>query len=262
MRITRFESPAGPCWGLVQGATVVPLETHPFEGIHPRTERLSFRSLRLLPPVDPPNIIGIGLNYRKHAEETKARPPDEPIIFLKATSSLIGPGEPILLPREAPDENDYEAELCVVIGKRARHVSTEEALSYVLGYCCGNDVSARDCQFRRDRQWARGKSFDTFAAIGPWIETELDPAALRILGRLNGQIVQDSTTEDMIFSVPEIVSRLSRSMTLLPGTVIMTGTPSGVGTARTPPRYLREGDVFEVEIGGVGTLQNPVRRET
>jgi len=161
----------------------------------------------------------------------------------------------------APSAVDYEAELVVVIGRKARNVSEEEARNYIFGYTCGNDVSARDCQLKIDRQWARGKSFDTFAAIGPWIETELEPSRLKIRLLLNGAVMQDSSTADMIFNVPRIVSYLSRQMTLLPGTIIMTGTPSGVGFARKPPVFLKPGDVVEVDIQGIGVLKNYVTSE-
>jgi 2-keto-4-pentenoate hydratase/2-oxohepta-3-ene-1,7-dioic acid hydratase in catechol pathway len=185
----------------------------------------------------------------------------EPLIFLKATTSIIGPEDPIVLPKAAPDEVDYEAELAVVIGVRAREVSPEDALRYVFGFTCANDVSARDCQKRRDKQWARGKSFDTFCPIGPLIVTvdELDPAALAIRARLNGAIVQDSNTSKMIFSVPQLVSYLSYQFTLLPGTLILTGTPAGVGAGRTPPVFLRAGDEISVEIEGIGSITNLVR---
>jgi 2-keto-4-pentenoate hydratase/2-oxohepta-3-ene-1,7-dioic acid hydratase in catechol pathway len=161
----------------------------------------------------------------------------------------------------APGEVDYEAELVIIIGKRAHNVAEECALDYVLGYTCGNDVSARDCQLRLDAQWARGKSFDTFAPLGPCIETDLDPDSCGIRSRLNGQVMQDANTDDMIFNTSQLVSYLSRCMTLLPGTAIMTGTPSGVGFARQPAVYLRAGDLIEIEVDGIGTLANPVRRE-
>jgi 2-keto-4-pentenoate hydratase/2-oxohepta-3-ene-1,7-dioic acid hydratase in catechol pathway len=161
----------------------------------------------------------------------------------------------------APDEVDYEAELVIVIGKQARHVSEEEALEYVLGYTCGNDVSARDCQLRLDAQWARAKSFDTFAPLGPWIETELDVGDCRVQCRLNGATMQDGNTEDLIFGPRYLISYLSRCLTLLPGTAIMTGTPAGVGFARKPSVFLAPGDIVEVEIEGIGTLRNPVVKE-
>jgi 2-keto-4-pentenoate hydratase/2-oxohepta-3-ene-1,7-dioic acid hydratase in catechol pathway len=218
---------------------------------------------RLLAPLEPANIIAIGLNYRRHAEESGAAVPDHPLVFAKLTSALLAPGDTIRLPNSAPDEVDYEAELAVVIGKAARHVSRQDALGHVLGYACANDVSARDCQKHRDRQWTRGKSFDTFCPLGPClvIDPVLDPNTLPIRSRLGGQVMQESNTADMIFSVPELIVYLSEQFTLLPGTVILTGTPEGVGCARKPAVYLREGDTIEVEIDGIGTLSNSVRCE-
>jgi len=218
---------------------------------------------RPLPPVELVNIIAIGLNYRRHAEESGLAVPEAPVIFTKLTTSVIGPGEPIVLPADAPDEVDYEAELAVVIGKTARKVSEADALAYVLGYTCANDVSARDCQVRRDKQWARSKSFDTFCPLGPClvVGSGMDPNALAIRARLNGELMQDSNTADMIFSVPTLISYLSHHFTLVPGTVILTGTPEGVGFARKPPRYLQPGDTIAIEIDGIGELANPVTRD-
>jgi len=215
---------------------------------------------RVLPPVQPVNIIAIGLNYRRHAAESGAKVPDTPVIFLKLTTSVIGHHEAIRLPADAPDEVDYEAELAVVIGKTARCVSKEQALDHVLGYTCANDVSARDCQQRRDLQWARAKSFDTFCPMGPCllIDPQVDPNNLSIRSKLNQEIMQESNTSDMIFSVPELISYLSHQFTLVPGTVILTGTPEGVGFARKPQRFLRPGDIITVEINGIGELVNPV----
>ena len=208
------------------------------------------------------NVIAIGLNYRRHAAEGGHQVPEFPLVFVKLTTSVIGPGDPILLPTDAPDEVDYEAELAVVIGKTARKVSEADALKYVLGYTCANDVSARDCQVRRDKQWARAKGFDTFCPLGPCllIDPKQDPNALPIRCRLNGKVMQDSNTADMIFSVPRLISYLSHQFTLLPGTVIVTGTPEGVGVARKPPVFLRDGDTIAVEIDGIGELVNPVKR--
>jgi len=216
---------------------------------------------RFLPPVKPPNIIALGLNYIEHAREGGWDLPSAPVIFLKATTSLTGHLSPIILPAEAPSEVDYEAELTIVIGKEARDVPEEKALDYVFGYTCGNDVSARDCQMRMDKQWARAKSFDTFAPIGPVIETELDPSGLAVHSMLNGKVLQDGNTRDLIFKIPAIVSYLSWQMTLLPQTLIMTGTPPGVGFARKPPIFLKLGDRIEVEIEGIGTLINSVVAE-
>lgn len=220
---------------------------------------------KILHPVNPPNILALGFSYGKHAGETESRAPESPVLFIKGTNSLLAPGETILLPKAGPDEVDYEAELAVVIGKRAKNVSPKEAMEYVLGYTCGNDVSARDWQMvRQKKQWARGKSFDTFCPLGPYLVTKEeipDPNNLRIRSILNGKVMQDSSTSDMLFSVAEIVSDLSRSMTLLPGTVIMTGTPEGVGFVRKPPVFLRHGDVITIDIEGLGELTNPIERE-
>lgn len=229
-------------------------------GIHDVTNmKYSVKELTFLAPVDPPDIIAVGLNYRQHAIETGAEIPKEPVIFLKASSSIANPDSSILLPATAPDFVDYEGELAIIIGKKASHVSEEDALDYVFGFTCGNDVSARDCQFKRDIQWARAKSFDTFCPLGPWMETEFNHANARIKTLLNGQIMQQSDISDMIFPVGKLVSYISDSMTLLPGTVIMTGTPPGVGHARKPPVFLRHGDVVDVCIEGIGVLRNNVK---
>jgi 2-keto-4-pentenoate hydratase/2-oxohepta-3-ene-1,7-dioic acid hydratase in catechol pathway len=176
---------------------------------------------------------------------------------MKANTAVIAHGQDIVLPHGSPDHVDYEAELCVIIGRRIRNISESEALDYVFGYTCANDVSARDAQ-KSDGQWVRAKSFDTFAPMGPYVETDLDPTNLRVVSRLNGKVMQDGNTKDMIFPVANVVSYLSQCMTLLPGTAILTGTPSGVGFARIPPVYLRPGDVSEIEIEGIGTLKNTV----
>ena len=215
---------------------------------------------RYLPPVNPPNILAIGLNYIEHSKETKQKLPTEPLMFIKANTTVIGHGDNIVLPHVAPNGVDYEAELCVIIGKTARNVSEDDALSYVFGYTCGNDVSDRDVQFS-DGQWARGKSFDTFAPLGPYIETDYDTSSRRVISRLNGEVMQDGITSDMVFPVPKLVSYLSHCMTLLPGTVIMTGTPSGVGYTRTPPVYLKSGDISEIEVEGLGILRNKIVAE-
>lgn len=222
---------------------------------------LPLAQVKLLAPVAPKNVLCIGLNYKSHAEESEMVLPDHPLIFIKTTTAVTGPEMPIVLPAMAPEEVDYEAELVIVIGKRAKNVPVEEAFDYIFGYTCGNDVSARDCQLREDSQWARGKSFDTFCPIGPMVVTGIDPLHLPIRTRLNGKVMQESNTENMIFNVPELVSFCSRAMTLEPGTIILSGTPEGVGFTRVPPVFLREGDTVEVEIGEVGTLKNPVVKE-
>lgn len=221
---------------------------------------------KLLAPITPPNILCIGLNYRRHAEETKAPLPEYPVMFMKSTGALQNPGDPILIPRHLPSERvDYECELAIVIGRRCKNVPRERALDYVLGYTCANDVSARDWQIKwGGSQWCRGKSFDTFCPIGPCIVTRddiPDPAGLRIRTTVSGEILQDWNTSDMIFDVATLIAFLSGSTTLLPGTVILTGTPHGVGMAREPRRWLRPGDIVSVEIEKIGALINPVAEE-
>lgn len=261
MRIARFEAADGRVrYGRpIDDRRANPLTGDLFGAYTFSAETVEIR--RFLPPVDPPNIIAIGLNYRRHAEETKAQLPEAPLIFLKATTSVLAPDGAIQLPRSAPHEVDYEAELAIIIGRTAKDVSVERAFDHVLGYTCANDVSARDCQKRIDKQWARGKSFDTFCPLGPWLVTPdtVNPDAAPIRSRLNGKVMQESSTSDMIFSCAKLISYISHQFTLPPGTIILTGTPEGVGTARTPPVYLRAGDTIEVEIDGIGTLRNPVQ---
>ena len=216
---------------------------------------------KYLPPVDPPDVIALGMNYRAHAAETKQPIPKEPLMLLKATSSVVGHRDAIVLPKLAPSEVDYEGELVIVIGGKTRNITENEALDYVFGWTCGNDVTARDCQFQKDGQWARAKSFDTFCPLGPCIETELDPSNVKVQTRVNKRLLQDSSSSDMIFSVETVVSYLSNCMTLQPGTVIMTGTPPGVGYRREPQLYLRPGDLVEVTIDKIGTLENRVSAE-
>jgi 2-keto-4-pentenoate hydratase/2-oxohepta-3-ene-1,7-dioic acid hydratase in catechol pathway len=221
---------------------------------------------KLLAPVAPTAILCIGLNYRQHAAETRSKLPEFPVLFMKPPAAAQNPGDPILLPTHLrSDEVDYECELVVVIGRRCKNVSRQQALDYVLGYTCGNDVSARDWQRQwGGGQWCRGKGFDTFAPLGPCLVTPDDlpnPNALGIRTRLNGTVMQEANTSDMIFDVPTLIKFLSGSTTLLPGTVILTGTPSGVGLARTPPVWLKPGDTVTVEIDGIGQLTNPVEAE-
>jgi len=262
VKLARACSPDGTVFhGIVEGDRITRLACPPVEGVRPAGRPVPLAGMKLLAPVCPPTIIAIGLNYRAHADESGMPYPPAPVIFIKAASSLCGPSDAIVLPAIAPDEVDYECELCIIIGRQAKNVTRENALDYVLGCTCGNDVSARDCQLRLDKQWARGKSFDTFCPLGPWIETDLDPDNLRIRTILNGRVMQDSITSDMIFDCRELVSYLSRCMTLHPGTAIMTGTPSGVGFTRKPPVFLRPGDAVQVVIDGIGTLSNPVAEE-
>ncbi len=214
----------------------------------------------LAPVPRPGKLICIGLNYRDHAAESNMAIPEKPVVFSKFSTAVIGPGEPVVTPATS-EQVDYEAELAVVIGRRAKNVSLDSAFDYVLGYTAFNDVSARDFQFA-DGQWQRGKSCDTFAPMGPFIVTtdEIpDPHKLSIKLRLNGQTMQDSNTDRLIFGVPELIAFLSETITLEPGDVIATGTPPGVGFARKPPVFLKDGDEMEVEIEKIGTLNSVVR---
>jgi 2-keto-4-pentenoate hydratase/2-oxohepta-3-ene-1,7-dioic acid hydratase in catechol pathway len=216
------------------------------------------------PLPSPAKVFCIGLNYRDHARETKAQIPSEPIVFSKFASAIVGPQATIVLPR-ASQKVDYEAELVVVIGRRGKLISAEQAPSHIAGYTVGNDVSARDWQNEKPgKQWLLGKTPDTFGPTGPWMVTadEIpDPCDLGIRLRLNGQTMQDSTTKELIFSPAQLIEHITKVVTIEPGDIIFTGTPPGVGLARTPPVFLKDGDVVEVEIDRLGTLRNPVRAE-
>ncbi len=263
MRITRFVDDSGQVAighdrgdgtaAVLQGDLLGPL-------------RLSGRTAPIrkrLAPVAPPNIFCIGLNYRKHAAEGGFDIPSQPVVFMKPTNALADPDQPIRIPKccQHGPEVDYEAELAVVIGKEACDVSPARALDHVLGYTCANDVSARRWQRHNGGQWIRGKSFDTFCPLGPVLVTPEDlpdPQNLAVQAILNGQVMQSDSTAGMIFTIAELISFLSQDTTLYPGTVILTGTPSGVGVARKPPVFLKSGDEVVVEIQGIGRLVNPV----
>jgi 2-keto-4-pentenoate hydratase/2-oxohepta-3-ene-1,7-dioic acid hydratase in catechol pathway len=223
---------------------------------------------QLLAPLVPTQILGVGLNYRRHAAESGMKEPVHPVVFFKGLNTLQHPLDPIELPRHLPStEVDYECELAVVIGRTCKNVSKARALDYVLGYTCANDVSARDWQLKNGGgQWCRGKTFDTFTPLGPCLVTAdeiTDPAKLQIRTVLNGQTVQDWSTGDMIFDIPTLIEFLSGSSTLLPGTVILTGTPHGVGMAAKPtPRWLKAGDQVSIEVDRIGVLTNPVIDES
>jgi 2-keto-4-pentenoate hydratase/2-oxohepta-3-ene-1,7-dioic acid hydratase in catechol pathway len=233
-----------------------------FKGLEPTGEKAVIA--RVLPPVDPSAIFCIGLNYRSHAIETGMPLPKYPVVFMKNPASIIGQGMPIIIPESCknPPQVDYEVELAVVIGKPARNVSPENALAHVAGFCVGNDVSARIWQMQGGgNQWVRGKTFDTFCPLGPCLVTpdEIpDPDHLHIECRLNGDVMQTGNTSDMIFSVGELIGFLSEDTTLVPGTVILTGTPSGVGYSRKPPVFLKPGDRLEMTIEHIGALVNRV----
>ncbi len=265
MKIVRFEDSAGAVhygeW--VDEGSARLIEGTIF-GIFRVTDRV-VRIGKLLAPVEPRTILCVGLNYRQHAEETGARIPENPVLFIKAVNALAHPGDPIVIPKVAPGQVDYECELAVIIGKSAKNVERHQAFEHVLGYTCANDVSARRWQKEGGgKQWCRGKSFDTFCPLGPCLVTtdEIpDPNTLKIKTMLNDKIMQDSTTADMIFAVPALISFLSQGTTLLPGTGILTGTPQGVGFARNPPIFLKKWDRVTVEIECIGTLVNPVFEE-
>lgn len=277
MKICRYQSNAQVAYAVALGDRIVPLaelmdqpptDSDFFARIGEitqasqrvtATEAVAMPS-KLLPPIPPPEkIICIGLNYLDHAIETGAEPPTEPIVFSKFNTALVGHGDSIELP-SISSEVDYEAELVVVIGKVARHVSADAALSHVAGYTCGHDVSARDWQKGRPGgQWLLGKSFDTFAPVGPVLVTadEIpDPSNLTVRMYLGAEKVQESTTQQLIFSIPQLIAHLSAIMTLKPGDLIFTGTPPGVGAARKPPRFLQNGDVCTVEVPQIGRLTN------
>ncbi len=266
MKIVRVEESAGGgvrYGALQENGEILALAGDLFARPELTEERLEGR---LLAPLVPSVIYAIGANYQKHIDESGATRPERPMLFMKAPTAVQDPGEPILLPRHLrSDKVDYEAELAVVIGRRCKNVSREEALDYVLGYTCANDVSARDWQKEwGGGQFCRAKTFDTFCPLGPAIVTRdeiPDPQVLEIRTLLNGEVRQQSSTGDMIFDVPELIAFLSGSTTLLPGTVILTGTPEGVGMGRRPPVWLQEGDSITVGISGIGELTNPVREE-
>jgi 2-keto-4-pentenoate hydratase/2-oxohepta-3-ene-1,7-dioic acid hydratase in catechol pathway len=256
MRIARFTTGEDPMYGLVDGAgekiaeiTGDPLYTR----IELTGTTHALQDVRLLAPVIPRSkVIGIGRNYADHAAEMGGEVPAEPLMFLVPNTAVVGPGDPVVLPPQT-SEVHYEGELAVVIGRMCKDVEPEDVAAVVYGYTCANDVTARDLQ-RTDGQWARAKGFDTFCPLGPWIESDLDPSALSIATRRDGEVVQEGTTADMVHGVAELVSYASRAFTLLPGDVILTGTPAGVGPVVA-------GERVEVEVEGIGVLSNPfVRR--
>jgi 2-keto-4-pentenoate hydratase/2-oxohepta-3-ene-1,7-dioic acid hydratase in catechol pathway len=266
MQLIRHLTPNGPGYAALQpDGSARAIDGDPF-GEFLLTDRRITPGKRLAPVV-PPNILAIGLNYRKHAEESGKAPPEQPMLFIKSSNALQNPGDPIVLPRrQASHKVDYEGELAVIIGRACKNVTRADALSYVFGYTIANDVSARDWQFEwGGGQFCQGKSFDTFCPLGPVAVTadELgNPGALRLKTTLNGRVMQDWSTSDLIFDVPALIEFLSGSKTLLPGTVILTGTPHGVGAARKPPVWLQPGDQVDVEIEGIGILSNPVVAES
>ncbi|MBW2119060.1 MAG: fumarylacetoacetate hydrolase family protein [Deltaproteobacteria bacterium] len=270
MKIAQFYDNNDIRLGLIHAERLIPID---FDGdmidlikygqpSETRGKPISFDQVKWAPVVTRPSkIIAIGLNYKDHAEESKGKLPEAPLVFAKFPNSLIGQNDEITWDANVTGKVDFEAELAVIIGKKTRDCPESEAMGAVFGYTCANDVSARDLQFG-DGQWVRGKSLDTFCPLGPWIVTadELpDPHSLKIRCWLNGRLMQDSHTDLLIFKVPELISFLSRHFTLFPGDIILTGTPSGVGAFRNPSVYMKDGDEVVVEIGGVGRLVNTCR---
>jgi 2-keto-4-pentenoate hydratase/2-oxohepta-3-ene-1,7-dioic acid hydratase in catechol pathway len=250
MKIVRFAHDGAEHWGLLDGEKVQALPDGPFGEIAPSPEALPLDAVKLLAPVKPGKLVCVGLNYVLHARESGLPLPDEPMLFMCSPQAIVGPGDAIVL--DSHDKRiEFEAEIAIVIGKRARNVPAAEAASVVLGYTCANDVSNRDLQLK-DKQFTRAKSFDTYKPMGPWIETDLDPDVQSIRLRQNDIVRQDSVTSDMIFPTPFIIEFVSSIMTLEPGDVIITGTPSGVGP-------MKSGDRIEIEISGIGKLENVVQ---
>jgi 2-keto-4-pentenoate hydratase/2-oxohepta-3-ene-1,7-dioic acid hydratase in catechol pathway len=245
MRWVRYRDGERTFYGLFEGDSIREGVGDPFRGWSDTGHRVDVAAVRLLAPSEPTKIVAVGLNYRDHAAEMKKTLPEEPLLFLKPSTAVIGPGDAILCPPQSK-QVEYEGELAVVLRSRCRRVTPDEAVAHVLGYTCMIDVTARDIQ-RRENQYTRAKGFDTFAPLGPWIETDVDPADLAIETFLNGERRQSSRTRELVFSPAALVSFVSHVMTLLPGDVISTGTPAGVGA-------LRPGDAIEVRIAGIGAL--------
>lgn len=255
MRIARFTVGDDPRFGLVDGAgeKLAEITGDPlYQRIELTGATYAVADVRLLAPVIPRSkVIGIGKNYADHAAEMGGTPPAQPLMFLVPNTAVVGPGDPIVMPPQSREVH-YEGELAVVIGRVAKDVAPEDAAKVIFGYTCANDVTARDLQ-RSDGQWSRAKGFDTFCPLGPWMETDLDPGALRLVTRRDGEVVQDGTTADMVFGVGELIAYASAAFTLLPGDVILTGTPAGVGPVEAGQRV-------EVEIEDIGVLSNPFVR--
>jgi 2-keto-4-pentenoate hydratase/2-oxohepta-3-ene-1,7-dioic acid hydratase in catechol pathway len=251
MKIVRFFAGGLPKYGILNNTDIQLLQGNPFGRIKALDKHYKLNEIKLLAPCRPSKVVALGINYRSHATEFNHDLPEDPLIFLKPATTVIGPEEAIVYPAMS-HQVDYECELGIVIKRKAHLISQEKVADYILGYTCFNDVTARDLQ-KKDGQWTRAKSFDTFAAIGPWIETELNPSSLTLETYLNGELKQQGTTSNLIYSVPQIVTFISQVMTLLPGDVIATGTPSGVGP-------MQPGDTVEIRIQGIGTLRNLVVR--
>jgi 2-keto-4-pentenoate hydratase/2-oxohepta-3-ene-1,7-dioic acid hydratase in catechol pathway len=249
LRFCRFQNYQNISYGLIDGDYVFAISPDPFDKWEKTGREFRLDKVKLLAPCVPSKVVAVGLNYVDHAGELNMDVPKEPVIFLKPTEAVIGPGDEIVYP-DTSEQVDYEAEISVVIKKRASRVTEDDAGEYILGYTCANDVTARDLQ-RKDGQWTRAKGFDTFAPIGPWVETDFDPSDVTVQSILNGEIKQSSSTKNMIFGIPKLVSFITNVMTLNPGDVIMTGTPPGVGS-------MDRGDEIEVVVEGLASLKNKV----
>ncbi len=249
-RFVRCVVDGAPAWGVLDGAEVAIVEPHPFATFAPTGRRVGVEGLRLLAPVIPSKIVAAGKNYRDHAAELGGEVPDEPLLFLKPSTALLGPGDAVPLPVDVSDEINFEGEVAVVIGALLSRVTPEVAAAGILGVTCANDLTLRDVQ-RRESQWFRAKGFDGSCPLGPAIATGLDLGALRVRTWVDGELRQDGTTADLVFDIPTIVAEASRTMTLLPGDVVLTGTPAGVGP-------VRPGQRVRVEVDGVGALENPL----
>lgn len=250
MRVVRFAGDAGPQFGVVEGTDVAVITPHPFAAYRRTGTAVPLDGLRLLAPVIPSKIVCVGRNYRRHAAELGNEVPEEPLLFLKPSSSVIGPGEEIRYPTDLSSEVHHEAELAVVMSGIVSRATPEEAAAGIFGFTCANDVTARDLQ-RSEDQWTRAKGFDTFCPLGPAIATDIDPGDVAVRCLVDGELRQDGSTADMIFDVPTLISYISQVMTLLPSDVVLTGTPEGVGA-------LSPGQTVRVEIDGIGALENAV----
>ncbi len=251
MRLVRFEADAGTAQGVLQGEIIEELAGNFFGDLRTVRKSHALSGVKLLAPCSPSKIVAVGLNYRNHAQEMGFSLPENPILFLKPPTAVIGPSDPIKYPAMSR-QVDYEAELGIVIRDRTSGIEPAQARRHILGYTCANDVTARDLQ-KQDGQWTRAKSFDTFCPVGPWIETELEPGDLLVESYLNGRRVQSSRTSQFIFRIDYLVSFISHIMTLYPGDLIITGTPAGVGP-------MKPGDEIEVRIEGIGSLKNVVQK--
>jgi len=253
LKICRYKSGADVGFGILEGEEIIALKGDPFGGIEKTKTRRKVDEVTLLSPTQPSKVVAVGLNYQEHIDETGMQKPDAPVLFIKPSTSVIGPGRPIIYPGSAA-RVDYEAELAIVIGKKCKNVAAKDAAGCIFGYTCLNDVTERFMQ-GMDGQWTRAKSFDTFCPVGPYIVTDIDPKGLKVEAYLNGERKQSGNTDMLIFGIDELVGFISGVMTLLPGDVIATGTPSGIGP-------MEPGDTVEIRVENIGSLKNLVEKET